>query len=91
MLRFKLQCTVWWWQLVWSDGWTPESVTKFGWCVSIRSIHEAKYSNKSVGSFISWCRPWNEKNVSSRVPSIDVLSSSYQVVDWEQKSGLEKH
>ena len=76
---------------MWSDGLTPESVTKFGWYVNIRSIHEAKYLNKFVVSFISWCRPWNEDNTSSRVPSIDVSLSSYQVVEWAWKSVLEKH
>ena len=67
---------------MWSDGWTPKSVTKFGWCVIIRSINEVKYSNKPVGSFISWSRPWNEENASSRVTSIDVLLLPYQVINW---------
>ena len=67
---------------MWSDGWTPESATNFGWCVNIRSTHETKYANKSVDSFISWSRPWNEENASSCVTSIDVLPLSYQVIDW---------
>ena len=67
---------------MWSDGWTPESATSFGWCVNIRSTHEAKYANKSVYSFISWFRPWNEENTSSCVTSIDFLPLSYQVIDW---------
>ena len=68
---------------MWSDGCTLESVTELGWCVDIRSIHEAKYANKSVYSFISWSRPWNEENASNCIPSIDVLPSSYQIIDWE--------
>ena len=81
MLRFNLQYAIWWWQLGWSDGWTPESKTKFGWFVNIRSIHEAEFPIKCVASFISWCRPWNEESASNRVPSIDILSSSHQVGD----------
>ena len=71
--------------LVWSDGWTPESITKFGWFVNVRSINETEFSIKCVGAFISWCRPWDQETTSSCVPSIDILSSS-QVGDWALKS-----
>ena len=71
---------------MWSDGWTPESINKFGLFVHIRSIHEVEFSIKCAGSFISWCRPWNEESASSHVPSIDILSSSHQARDWVLKS-----
>ena len=86
MLRFNLQYTIWWWQSAWSDGWTPESITKFGWFVKIRYIQEAEFSMKHFDSFITWCRPWNGESASSRVPSIDILLSSHQVGDRALKS-----
>ena len=86
MLRFNLQYIIWWWQLVWSDGWTPESKTKFGWFVNIRPIHEAEFSMKWVGSFMGWCRPWNEESASSHVPSNGVFWSFHQVGDRALKS-----
>ena len=55
-------------------------------CKYIRSVHEAEFSFKYIGSFISWCRPWDEESASSCVPSLDVLSSSHQVEDRALKS-----
>ena len=53
----NLAKTIWWWQLGWRDGWTPDSTTKFGCDVNIKSIHEEEFSNKSVGSLINWHNP----------------------------------
>ena len=66
--------------------WPPESLTKFGWSVNVRSIHEAECSIQCVGSFISWCSPWNEDSASSSVPSVDILSSSHQAGDRASRS-----
>ena len=73
---------------MWSDGWTPESITKLRWFVNIRSIHEAEVSSKCVASFNSWCRPWNEEITSNCILFIDVLSSSHQVGDQALKSAI---
>ena len=48
----NLAKTIWWWQLGWRDGWTPDSTTKFGCDVNIKSIYEEEFSNKWVGSLI---------------------------------------
>ena len=46
---FNLQLIIWWWQLVESDRWTKQSITKMGWFVNIRSKHEADCSVECVG------------------------------------------
>ena len=40
-------------QLGWRDGWTPNSTTKFGCDVNIKSIHEEEFSKKWVSSLIN--------------------------------------
>ena len=62
------------------------SVTKLDRFVNVRSIYEADCSFNCIGSVISWLGPWNEDRKSSRVPSIDLLSSVHQVGDWALKS-----
>ena len=47
---------IWWWDLGYKDGWTNDSVIKFGCEVNIRSIHEDEVSNICVGSLITWCK-----------------------------------
>ena len=48
---------IWWWNLEYKDGWTPDSVIKFGCEVNIRSIHEEEDSNICVGLLITWYKP----------------------------------
>ena len=31
---------IWWWQFECKDGWMPDSTTKLGCDIKIRSIHE---------------------------------------------------
>ena len=45
--------TNWWWR----DGWTPDSTTKFGCYVNIKSTGEEEFFSKWVGSLINWYNP----------------------------------
>ena len=40
----------WWWQLGSREGWTPYSMTRFGWEVNIKSIQDEGESSKWVVS-----------------------------------------
>ena len=46
---------IWWWELGYKDGQTPDSVIKFGCEVNVRSIHEEEDSITYICSLISWC------------------------------------
>ena len=46
-----------WWELGCKDGWTPDSVIRFGFELNIRSIHEEEDSNIWVDSLIISCKP----------------------------------
>ena len=55
--QLNFAITVWWWQLEWREELTPDSITKFGWDVKIRSIKELEFSSICVVSLINWCNP----------------------------------
>ena len=46
---------IWWWELGYKDGQTPDSVIKFGCEVNVRSIHEEEDSITYICSLITWC------------------------------------
>ena len=46
---------IWWWELGYKDGQTPDSVIKFGCEVNVRSIHEEEDSIAYIYSLITWC------------------------------------
>ena len=46
---------IWWWELGYKDGQTPNSVIKFGCEVNVRSIHEEEDSITYICSLITWC------------------------------------
>ena len=48
---------IWWWQFWCNDGCTPDSITKLGWEVKIRSIQEEDESKMCVGSLMIWLNP----------------------------------
>ena len=74
IFRFSLWCTGWWWQIVWSDGWTTESITKLGLFENIRSTYKANFCIKWVGFVIwSWTTE-NEENAWSRISSVNVIN-----------------
>ena len=50
-------------------GWTPNSTSKFGCDVNIKSIPEEKFSNKWVGSLINWYNSKWEVILSIVLPS----------------------
>ena len=62
-----------WWELGYKDGWTLDSVIKFGCEVNTRSIHEEKYSNICVVSLIT--KPNFDEIFSIALPSIVVMYS----------------
>ena len=87
-LIFKLnfEYTIWWWQFGCKDGWTPESTTKFGYDVKMRSIQDEEFSKTCVGSFMIWWSPNCEVRNSIFAPSQVVLSLIYQLLDFILKS-----
>ena len=52
MNKSNLVNTNWWWKYHWREGWMPDSMTRFGWDVSIQSIQDEDESNKWLGSLI---------------------------------------
>ena len=38
----SLAKTIWWWHLRWRDGWTPDSITKFGCAVNIENVENVE-------------------------------------------------
>ena len=77
---------IWWWELGCKDGWTPDSVIRFGCEVNIRSIHEEEDSNIWVGSSIIWCQPNCDVIFSIALPSVVVVSFLQQLLDFALKS-----
>ena len=53
---------------------TPDSITKFGCDINIKSIQEEESATRCVGSLISCCNPNWEAIASILEPSYDVLS-----------------
>ena len=77
---------IWWWELWCKDGWTPDSVIRFGSKVNIRSIHEEEDSNTWVGSLIIWCKPNCDEIFCIALPSVVVISFLQQLLDIALKS-----
>ena len=57
MDKLNLIKTIWWWQFECNDEWIPDSMTKFGCEVKIRSMQEDDELSMWVGSWISWFKP----------------------------------
>ena len=88
VFKFNIQYTIWWWQLVSSHGWTPESITKLSWFVKIKFIYDTDCSIKCLGSVISWWSPsiQIEESALNGAPSVDVLISVHQAGESALKS-----
>ena len=70
-MRLNLAYIIWWWQLGYTDGWTPDSITRFGWEAnegrwsrSMKEVNERRCIFYYVGwFFISWSRlDWDARN-----------------------------
>ena len=86
MSKLNFAKTIWWWQFECKDGWTPDSISKLGWELKIKSIHEEELFKICVGSLISWCKPFCEVTASIFLPSSLVISLLYQLLDLALKS-----
>ena len=75
-----------WWHFEWSEEWTPDSITTFGWVVKIRSIHEDESPIICVGSLIIYSNPNWEVTPSILEPSYVVMSLLYQRLVFTFKS-----
>ena len=53
MDKLNFAKTAWWWQFGCKDEWTPDSMTKFGVKVKIKSIQEDDELSLCVSSWIS--------------------------------------
>ena len=76
---------IWWWELGCKGGWTPDSVTKFGCEVNIRSIHEGEVSNICIGLLITWCKADCDDIFSITLPSLVIMSFLHQLLDFALK------
>ena len=86
IFRFNFQNVIWWWQFLWSEGWTPLLTTKFGWSVNIRSMQAEEVRSRWVGWDINWCKPWIVVKEWILEPSYVVISSKHQDLDRPLKS-----
>ena len=62
----------WWWQFAWREEWMPDSITKFGCVVNIKSIQE-DWIVHNMGWFLIWWKPKLEVKKSIFDPSKLVL------------------
>ena len=65
--------------------WAPDSNTKCGCDVHIKSLHDEEFSYKWVGSLINWYNPNCEAILSIVLPSKLVLSCLCHVLDFALK------
>ena len=65
-------------QFWWSEEWTFDSITRSGWEVHNRSIHEDESVEVWVGSLINCCKPNWDVITSALGPSWAALSCLYQ-------------
>ena len=79
---------IWWWQFWCNDGCTPDSITKLGWEVQIRSIQEEDESKMCVGSLMIWLSPNYDVIYSILLPSKLVRLFAHQFVDFALKSPI---
>ena len=77
---------IWWWELGCKDGWTPDSVIRFGCEVNFRLTHEEEDSSICVGSLIIWCKPNCDEIFSLALPLVVAMSSLHQLLDFALKS-----
>ena len=78
----------WWWQFECKDGWTSDSIIKFGCDAKMRSIHEEELCKICVGSFMAWCNPNCDVTFSNVFHWEMVLSLQYQNFDFALKSPI---
>ena len=64
----------------------PESTTKFGCDVKMRSTQNKEFSKTCVASFMIWWSPYCEVANSIFLPFVVVLSFTYQFLDFILKS-----
>ena len=76
---------IWWWELGCKDGWTPDSVIRFGCEMNIRLIHKEEDSNIWVGSLIISCKPNCEEIFSIALHSVVAMSFLHQLPDFALK------
>ena len=88
IVNLNLTYINWWWQLGCKDGWTPDSIIKFGCDANMRSINGEKMCKICVGSFVAWCNPNCDVTFSNAFPWEVVLSSQYQIFDFALKSPI---
>ena len=81
ILRLKLVCTIWWWQLECKDAWTPEFNAKFGWSVISKSIQQELFDYTCVGSFTNWKNLFEDVSEYKFVRSKALMSSDHQEED----------
>ena len=79
---------IWWWQFWCNEGCTPDSITKLGWELKIRSIQEEDESKMCVGSLIIWVNPNYDVIYLTLLPSKLVWSFAHQFVNIELKSPI---
>ena len=65
-----------------SAGWA----SRFGWEVNIRSIQDKKFVKKSVGSFVTYVRPWQDLRDSICKSSGDDFSCTHHLDSLALKS-----
>ena len=82
----KFPNVIWWWQFEWSKEWTPDSRTKFGWVLKIRSIYDDESPIICVGSLINCSNPNWEVAPSILEPSYVVIPLLYQRLVFALKS-----
>ena len=63
----------------------PDSITRRGWEVNIKSMQEEEFPKMWVGSVINYCRPNWEVTASNLEPSYVVSSCLYQFQDFVLK------
>ena len=64
----------------------PQSTTKLGWSVKMRSMQDMELGNIWVKPDISCWKPWKLMNAARQVPSMAVLSLTHHEVALESKS-----
>ena len=67
---------IWWWELGYKDGQTPDSIIKFGCEVNVRSIHEEEDSITYICSLISWC------NLNCDIFYYFTFTCGYDILTW---------
>ena len=77
---------IWWCQFACNEEWIPDSITKFGWDLKIRSINDKESPIQYVCSLIICCSPNWEVTPSILEPAYGVMWLLYQRLDFALKS-----